>query len=110
MALEDIDPSKLTSTDRAALMTMWLGFGRSFTLAEAAQALGYGTEQGAWKLLDQLSRWMPIYTDGGRWQCLPEYVEENRRVRAATRRREAQKEDALRAAWGKVFDRERERV
>lgn len=104
------DPREWTAVQRAATLTVWLCEGRSFTLEEAAEQLGYSTPNSAWNLLDLLSRELPIYVEAGRWQLLPEYVEDTKRARVAARRREERKLAALEKAWKKVFDSLPERV
>ena len=56
-----------TAHERAALAAWWIAQGESFTTGEAAERLNM-TRQGAYYVLNGLSRCLPIVQEGGRWR------------------------------------------
>ena len=60
-----------TSTERAAVIMLHLSAGARLTTVEVAQLCGI-TRQGAYRLLDTMSRVCPLLLDGGAWQISSE--------------------------------------
>ncbi len=60
-----------TSTERAAVIMLHLSAGARLTTVEVAQLCGI-TRQGAYRLLDTMSRVCPLLLDGGAWQLTAE--------------------------------------
>lgn len=57
-------------TERIALVAWRLAQGNAYTAREVADMTGL-TWFGAHRLLCKVSRTLPIYSDGGKWQRLP---------------------------------------
>ncbi len=81
-----VDSNTAKTSQRAALLTAWLCDGQSFTLKEAADALGFESANEAKYLVDDLSIVLPVYEDGRRYQLLPEYLEHLRQSQRTRRR------------------------
>jgi len=60
-----------TSTERAAVVMLHLTAGVRLTTLEVAQLCGI-SRQGAYRLLDTMSRVCPLLLDGGAWQISSE--------------------------------------
>ena len=60
---------ELTAQERAAMVTYDIIMGRQLTTLEIARRIGI-TNMGAWKLMQRVSRVVPVYQDEGRWRIL----------------------------------------
>lgn len=63
------DSNEVTPTEKAAEITMMISRGEQFTTAEIAERYSM-TWQGADKLLNTISRRVPIYKDETKWRKL----------------------------------------
>ena len=61
-------PEYLTSQERAAL-ALWLLIQVPMSTREIAERCGMQMA-GAWKMLNVISRVVPLYRDGGKWRIL----------------------------------------
>ncbi len=68
-SMDDLNPDGLTSQERAGIVATLLQDGARLTTAEVASRCGM-TWRGAWKMLNTLSRSMPILCDSGLWYWL----------------------------------------
>lgn len=70
MGLLMVQESELIPTERVAIVVWRLRDGESLSTAEVALAVGL-TNSGAWRLLQKLSRVLPVYqTDSGLWEMV----------------------------------------
>ncbi len=67
--MDDLNPDGLTSQERAGIVATLLQDGARLTTGEVAARCGM-TWRGAWKMLNTLSRSMPILCDSGLWYWL----------------------------------------
>jgi len=70
--MEEINPSSLTLSDRAALAFWFLLEGEQLTLEEIAARLGYASQRGCRAMLNNISRVVPIVQIDGAWQICPQ--------------------------------------
>lgn len=61
------DKKDIHTTERAAAITYELTIGRELSTSEIADKYGI-TVSGAEKMLDKISRQVPIYKDNSRWK------------------------------------------
>ena len=70
--MRTIQPAQpVTPIERATVVMAHLTAGQRLTTLEVAQLCGI-TRQGAYRLLDTMSRVCPLLLDGGAWQLTPE--------------------------------------
>ena len=67
--MRTIQPASMPETpiERATVIMAYLTAGERLTTTEVAQLCGI-TRQGAYRLLDTMSRVCPLLLDGGQWQ------------------------------------------
>jgi hypothetical protein len=63
------DTAELTPTERAFVLGLLIGQGRTFTAVQVAAAFQM-TESGAYRLLNRVARRAHIYSDEGVWQSI----------------------------------------
>lgn len=69
--MDDLNPDGLTSQERAGVVTALLKGGAVLTTGEVAARCGM-TRNGAWRMLNTLSRTLPIACDSGLWYWVTE--------------------------------------
>lgn len=63
------DFADLSPTERAAALAYEFAHGRAYTARRISERYGIST-RGAYKLVNRISRAIPLYEDGGVWRVL----------------------------------------
>lgn len=70
-----VNMGEMVTTERAGVVVWLLSRGYKFTTLEVAKIVGL-TPGGAWRLMERLSRRVPIYQEHARWRMVEDEKEQ----------------------------------